>query len=259
MTTATPAPLALAALNLHCGRDHAGTVYAVSAAISALDADVVVVQENWRPAGAESIAREAAAACDYRYCVELDVWGSTSLYDLGVVTDPAMDEPGAWGLAVLSRLPVARREHVWLGSAPGDMGPRAAQVVEVTVDDESIARVVNVHLTHRLAHGPGQLRRLVRALRPPGQPTVIAGDLNMCRPTVYLGHPYRPSVRGRTWPARRPFAQVDHVLVDDRVTVADGSVIPAVGSDHLPIRVTLHVADRHAAPGRSSSSSRQRA
>ena len=247
MTAATRVQLPLGGLNLHCGRDHTGARYAVSAAIRSLDADVVAVQENWRPEGVDSIARRAAAECDYRYCVELDMLGGTSLFDLGVVTDAAVDESGAWGLAVLSRHPVVRHEHVWLGSAPGDMGARAAQIIEVTVGDESVVRVVNVHLTHRLAYGPQQLRRLIRALRPAGMPTVIVGDLNMCRPAVYLARPYRPGVRGRTWPARRPLAQLDHVLIGSGVGVTDGGVFPAVGSDHLPIRATLHVANRRSA------------
>jgi len=65
---------------------------------------------------------------------------------------------------------------------------------------------------------------------------VIAGDFNMCRPTVYLARPYRPVVRGRTWPAWRPLAQVDHVLAGGDVGIAEGSVPPAIGSDHLPVR-----------------------
>jgi endonuclease/exonuclease/phosphatase family metal-dependent hydrolase len=248
LTEATSFRLALGGLNLHCGRDHRGVPYAAAAAIRSLDADIVVVQENWRPEGVASIARRVAAECDYQYCVELDVLRTTSLYDLGVVTDPTVDEPGAWGLAVLSRQPMVRHQHIWLGSVPRDMGARAAQVVEVTVGDESVLRVVNVHLTHRIAYGPIQLRRLIRALRPEALPTVIVGDLNMCRPTVYLARPYRPAVRGRTWPARRALVQLDHMLVSSRgLTVADGQVGPAVGSDHLPVRVTLHVADRRAA------------
>jgi len=46
-------------------------------------------------------------------------------------------------------------------------------------------------------------------------------------------------VRGRTWPAHRPHSQIDHVLVRDDVAVVDGGVLGEVGSDHLPLRVTL--------------------
>jgi endonuclease/exonuclease/phosphatase family metal-dependent hydrolase len=46
-------------------------------------------------------------------------------------------------------------------------------------------------------------------------------------------------VRGRTWPAHRPHSQIDHVLVRDDVEVVDAAVLGEVGSDHLPLRVTL--------------------
>jgi endonuclease/exonuclease/phosphatase family metal-dependent hydrolase len=48
-------------------------------------------------------------------------------------------------------------------------------------------------------------------------------------------------VRGRTGPSSRPHRQIDHILVrDDRgVEVLDRAVLPAVGSDHRPVRATL--------------------
>ncbi len=82
-----------------------GGPYSVSAAIRRLFADIVVMQENWRPDAADSVARKAAAECGYGELIELEVLGGTSLYDLGVVTDVAASEDGSWGLAVLSRPP----------------------------------------------------------------------------------------------------------------------------------------------------------
>ena len=187
----------LASINLHCGLDHRGKPYAVSEAVGALSADIIVVQENWRPRGSDSLARRAAAECGYGEYAELDLVAETTLSDLNVVRGTAPEETGAWGLAVLSRLPWRSFSMVGLGSARGDVvGPRFAQVVEIPVGADAVLRVVNAHLTHRLVHGPGQLRRLVGALVPSEVPTVIVGDLNMCRPTVYLARPFRPVVRG---------------------------------------------------------------
>lgn len=237
----------LGSLNAHCGRDAAGDAYSMTSVLELLAADVVVVQENWRPRGADSIGARAAAACAYPHVSELDVLGETSLYDLGVVTDRAADEQGAWGLAVLSRTPFLVREPTWLGFTPRDMGQRAAQTVDLLVGDRVMARLINVHLTHRLGHGPRQLRRLVRAVREDGVPTVVAGDLNMCRPTVYLAHPFRPLVRGRTWPAHRPVAQLDHLLGDTGIQARESIVVQVPGSDHLPVRATIEV--RSETPG----------
>jgi endonuclease/exonuclease/phosphatase family metal-dependent hydrolase len=235
------AQLSVGSLNMHCGRDSEGVPYSVPEAIGSLEADIVVVQENWRSSGTESLARCVAAECGYQYCFELNVLKHTSLYDLGVVADLTADESGAWGLAVLSRRHAVTRPRITLGMAPGDLAERVAQVVDVAIGNESLVRVVNTHLTHHLLHSPRQLYRLVCAVRGDGPPTLIIGDLNMCRPTVYLGHPFRPAVRGRTWPARHPWTQLDHVLLGHGIKVLDGGVSPAVGSDHRPVRVTLHV------------------
>jgi len=54
--------ISVASINLHCGLTRHGRPYPVADAIGALDADVVLVQENWRPRGEESLARRAAAA-----------------------------------------------------------------------------------------------------------------------------------------------------------------------------------------------------
>ena len=283
--------VSVATLNLHCGLDSRGVAYSVDAAVGALAADVVLVQENWRPAGADSLARRAALAGGYEHLAELDIVRHTPLRDLKIIPGEVPDESGAWGLAVLSRFPVRAYRTVALGTAPGDVaGARAAQVLEVTDANGTPLRVVNVHLTHRLAHGPAQLRRLLRALRDtaeqedaagrgePGAgavgrgaaeggargedamrrggegagrgdarqgselPTVIGGDFNMCRPVVYLSRGYRPLVRGRTWPAHRPVAQLDHLLAGPGVTLAAQEVGRPVGSDHLPVRAQLALA-----------------
>ena len=238
--------LSLASLNLHAGRDADGRPYDVTEAIAALSANVVLVQENWRPAGTDSLARRAALAGGYESLAELDVLAGTSLSGLSIA-DSA--QPGAWGLAVLSRFPMRSCSAVALGAAPGDVaGVRMAQVVEIEYAEDALLRVVNVHLTHRLVHGPGQLRRLIRALEDSDQPTVIGGDFNMCRPTVHLARGYRPAVRGRTWPARRPVAQIDHILTGPGVDVARQAVAAPQGSDHLPIRASLLLAGHRRAP-----------
>lgn len=227
--------LSLASLNLHCGLDHRGAPYSVKAAVAALDTDVIVVQENWRSRGTDSLAASAAADCGYTSFAELDLVPDVPLADLEVVGGTAPDEVGAWGLAVLSRVPWVGTDVIGIGAARGDVvGARAAQVI-----DFPGLRVVNVHLTHRLPYGPAQLRRLLAGLRRSAVPTVIAGDLNMCRPTVYLAGPYRPAVRGRTWPAQRPVAQLDHVLLGPGVTATGAAVGPNLGSDHLPVRLTI--------------------
>ena len=233
--------VSLAGLNLHCGLDRHGRPYPVERAIASLDTDVVLVQENWRPAGGISVAAAAARACGYRI-LELDLVTGIPLAGLRIVRGPVPDETGAFGLAVLSRLPWHSHTTIGLGAAGGDVvGARSAQAVQVELPTGGTLRLANAHLTHRLAYGPQQLARLLRGLSGSTVPTVIAGDLNMCRPTIHLARGYRPAVRGRTWPAHRPVAQIDHVLTGPGVTAVRAGVGPATGSDHLPVRARLTV------------------
>ncbi|GGL01053.1 endonuclease/exonuclease/phosphatase family protein [Mangrovihabitans endophyticus] len=229
--------LRVASINLHCGLDRRAEPYSVKQAVAALDADVILIQENWRPDDGTGLAATAAADCAYPHVAERELVSGRTPVELEIVRgdSPALATRGSWGLAVISRVPWTRAGEIAIGAARGDVvGPRYAQVVQI-----GGLRLVNVHLTHRLAHGPAQLRALLAGLAGDDTPTVIAGDLNMCRPTIALARPYRPVARGRTWPAHLPLAQLDHVLAGPGVTVTDARVGPAVGSDHLPVLVSV--------------------
>jgi endonuclease/exonuclease/phosphatase family metal-dependent hydrolase len=230
----------LGSLNLHCGRDVGGRPYSVAAAIRSIAADVVVVQENWRPAGSVSVVSDVATELGYDKPIELDVFTDTTLRGIGVHTDPRHDEHGSMGLAILTRVPVTVLDELPLGRAARDHGERMAQVVLIGKRYGGAVRLVNTHLTHRLAYGPGQLRRLIAAVPARAQPTVIAGDFNMFRPTIQLATGYRTAVRGRTWPAARPLFQIDHILVGRGIRTSGAQTGDPVGSDHLPLRTTIH-------------------
>jgi endonuclease/exonuclease/phosphatase family metal-dependent hydrolase len=226
----------LASLNLHGGRRADGTPFDVAAACRELQADMVVVQEAWWPAGRPDPVAEAARALGHRI-LRADLVAGTNLRRLGIAADAGR---GHWGLAVLTALPVTGYEVADLGPTPGEKMSRTAQLVTVTTPDGTSLRVVNTHLTYRL-FSPVQLVRLTRRLAAGPAPTVIAGDLNMPGPVSGLAVGYSPAVNGRTYPAHRPLLQLDQMLISGAVRASDGRVLPPVGSDHLPIRACLRV------------------
>jgi endonuclease/exonuclease/phosphatase family metal-dependent hydrolase len=214
--------------------------YDVTAALASLDAQLIVVQEHWRPDGQRGAVDDAADALGFT--VYTEQIGQT--HDRGPLPHLGHEGEGTDSVSVLTRLPVQRLGSVRLGPTLGDPAPaRTALAVEIDVDGEPL-RLVAVHLTSRLPHGPVlQLRHLARGVREltDGRPAVIAGDYNFWGPAVRaVMRGWRRAVIGRTWPAHRPHSQIDHVLVSPQIEVRNAVVFPDVGSDHRPVRVELH-------------------
>jgi endonuclease/exonuclease/phosphatase family metal-dependent hydrolase len=226
----------LASLNTHGGRGADGRPYDLEAACRQLKADVIVLQEVWRPHGEPDPVAEIAGALGAEP-LWTELMPDTSLRNVGICDETAR---GRWGLAVLSTVPVTGIEVVDLGRIAGDPTPRAAQLITLELPGEGPLRIVNTHLTYRLL-SPVQLLRLIRRLVTDVIPTVIAGDLNMPLPLTGLAAGYAPAVIGRSYPAHRPLLQLDHILASRQVARCGGEVLPTVGSDHLPVRARLRL------------------
>jgi endonuclease/exonuclease/phosphatase family metal-dependent hydrolase len=228
--------LTLASLNLHGGRTDRGEPFDVTAACTSLAADVIALQETWRTGAGPDPVTEAAHVLGGR-AIHAGLQPGITLGMLNIASDPST---GTWGLAVITTLPVAGYEVASLGRAPGDRLPRDAQLVTLGLPGGGRLRIANAHLTHRLT-SPVQLVKLRLLLADGGAPTVIAGDLNMPGPLTGLAAGFCPLVGGRTFPARRPLIQLDHLLAGEGVAGRGGEVLPPVGSDHLPVRARLTV------------------
>jgi endonuclease/exonuclease/phosphatase family metal-dependent hydrolase len=229
--------IAVSSLNMHGGVGTAGQPFDVEAAIRGLDADVMALQETWSPeSGPDPV--DAAAAALGAQLFRLPLRAAAGLRTLGI---PADSGPGYSGLAVLCRHQVTSYELADLGRTRGDPVRRRAQILTIELPDRSAVRIVATHLTHRLM-SPLQLARLIRHLDGGAVPTVIAGDLNMPALLASRAPRYTMAVRGRTWPAELPVTQLDHILAGPGMEPVAGSVLPPVGSDHLPVRARLRIA-----------------
>ncbi len=226
----------VASFNTHWGEDRDGTPFDAVRAIGALAADVVCLQEAWRPGRGQGYAAEAAAAFGYELFEEPLFGGQTRYTRLARAPKPGADA-GA-GLAVLTRLPCRSVRRVPLGRARGDV-PRVALDLDLDVGGTPL-RCVTTHLCW-MPHGSvAQLGRLRRRFPPGDAPGVVAGDMNMWGPVVAARmRGWRRAVRGRSWPAHRPHSQIDHILVSGGVEVLGAEVLAETGSDHRPVRVRL--------------------
>ena len=168
--TSPAGPITLASLNLHGGLTSHGAPFDVAEACYRLKADVITLQEAWRPEAGPDVVTEVAAAlgAEVRH---RGLARGTSRARLGIGTDEGQ---GTWGLAVLTMLPVIGYHEIELGRAPGDRISRAAQVLTLATPGGAALRVVNTHLTHRYT-SPVQLALLVRRLAAGRSPDAPPG------------------------------------------------------------------------------------
>lgn len=236
------AELTVASFNAHWGLcrfgPSRGEPFDVAGVVRSLDADVVVVQEAWRPhqgeAAVDTLASEGWYVAETRF-VTLDLSGK-----------PRVAHPGEgwWTLAVLTRLPVCGRRDLPLPRTTRDpAGQRHA--VELTVDagDTTVA-VVGFHVSSKLWWAAPARHLLGMRPQLPGldEAAVVAGDCNLWGPAVSRLLPgWQRAVRGRTYPAHRPHSQIDHVLLSRRVECLSSEVLGETGSDHRPVRARLQV------------------
>lgn len=123
-------------------------------------------------------------------------------------------EAGEWGLALLTKLPIEELRIEPLGRLPRERVRRALIVARLS-DQGRPFYVLAIHGAH-ISHGSyRQYRRVnqIAASLDPSLPIILAGDFNCWRPLLRVLLPgWRSLVRARTWPARFPHSQIDHVL-----------------------------------------------
>ena len=270
--------LSIANFNMHCGMDGWGRRYDYLAAISALESDVIVLEETWTADGDSTGGQAMQAARHLGYqVVAHDIGGGRRIQpqadaDHRWIAQPSMRdrnralyidsvrplnrgvrslarwqeaEPGTMGIAVLVRpeIPIESSRLVHLHLLRADRLRRAAIVVDITVDGRPIS-VGGIHMSHLLYGSPRNFAELRRRLRTEARPdAVLAGDMNSWGPLVqlFMGRGWRRAVLGRSWPTWRPHSQIDHILVHGALRAVAGVVFPHSGSDHRPIRAELEV------------------
>jgi endonuclease/exonuclease/phosphatase family metal-dependent hydrolase len=239
--------LNLTSFNAHAGlrarRNGFCEPYDLDAVLHGFDADVIVVQESWTPDGGTAAVRRFADAIDAQVFelhfgrARLEPWPHVPRDGEGI---------GDVGLAIVSRIPAEVQGRLAVGTVPGDPTPERGGLHVVLDVGGTKVDLVGVHLSSRLPYGPPtQLRRLAPQLPNGGRPAIVAGDCNFWGPGVAAFLPgWTRTVRGRTWPARRPHSQIDHILVrtGDGFEVVDHEVLPEVGSDHRPVWARLRLA-----------------
>lgn len=217
-----------------------------ASAVKSLDADVLALQEVDRNqprssnADLTAVAADAMGASEHRFVAALA--GSPGA-TWSAATGEEQPESAAYGIAVLSRLPVSSWEVVRLASPPTRVPmwfpgsrrpelihdePRVAVAVRVATTRGELT-LVNTHLSFVRWWGRRQLRTVMRAVKGV-DPLIVIGDLNMERTRAEAVTGLRALVTQPTFPATQPQEQLDHVLVR-----GDVGRVERIGVHQLPL------------------------
>lgn len=154
-----------------------------------------------------------------------------------------------FGIALLSRLPIVTASAV--DSPPLGHPTIIADLVHSGRQFRIVASHPTIPVSRQLYDARNrQLENLVELVRLAKGPRILVGDLNVTMwDTNYRSLEARSGLRNArrgfgvapTWPTFFPVAMIpiDHVLVSDDIGVVDVRTGPRIGSDHLPLLVTL--------------------
>ncbi|MFB9375541.1 endonuclease/exonuclease/phosphatase family protein [Kineococcus gynurae] len=285
----------LLSLNAASGRDirsgrigaagSAALAAAVAEVVAREDVDVVALQEIDRHlprSGDRHQAHDIAAAL--REATGRDFHAHFTAAVLGTpgtssarpapprpAAGPADPEPGGYGIALLSALPVLDVRELLMAASSRSMPALLANEGSphrlVTIPDEQRAAVVAVldsaagpvtvvvtHLSFVVPRSIRQARRLRAELADLPRPLVLAGDLNQPPFLVRRVLPWTPLARGATFPSPAPRIQLDHVLLDAPdldVTLPPAQILRVGGSDHRGLLVEVPLSPSPSPPPRA--------
>ena len=178
-----------------------------------------------------------------------------------VLPRQAIEDYTSWKVVPISHMPLSigshgnallvRRDIEVVDAAPvplPTLEPRGAVRADLLVDGQKV-RVVGMHLDLSGLRRRHQVEAICNHVADCNgtAPTVLMGDLNEWSPHAgalrAFDSSYRVLMPGRSFPARRPLAQLDRIVVTHDWTVESlgvhHSALSAVGSDHLPVWAKL--------------------
>jgi endonuclease/exonuclease/phosphatase family metal-dependent hydrolase len=223
--------------------------------IEAVRPDVLALQEvdRWHQRSGDvdftAVAADAMGARDSRFAAT--VLGAPDAVWTGR-TGAAQPEAAEYGIALLSRVPVAGWQVTRLSRLPLPVPVRSTidrrwflardeprVAITAQLGDPGALSVTATHLSFIPGWNRRQLGRLMQVVSAAPGPHVLLGDLNMGPVTAHRITGWRSLVSELTYPATAPARQLDYVLTNADLAVRRGEAVPAPLSDHLALVVDV--------------------
>ena len=230
--------------NIHSWRDASGqpNLEPVTRLVLETDPDVVSLVEVNEPWGMPAAVRDLAGLGGYSWIFSPTVEFGRGAPDRG------------YGNALLTRVPVLAVQQWRLSWPPrlydGSEPSESRSVILVEVPFASGTAWVGS--THLPSTDPGAracaLGRLTELTRGLGRHWVICGDFNT-PPATWVDSGAWPDPAQPSFPASDPAQPIDYCVASPGVSVA-ASVLPAAGSDHLPLLARCREAGPVSRPAR---------
>jgi endonuclease/exonuclease/phosphatase family metal-dependent hydrolase len=243
--------LSFASYNIHkaIGLDRRRDPERILAILNEMDADVVALQEADRRFGRR------------RSVLPLDSIDRHTQYR-AIPLETRPDSIGWHGNALLVRHGI---EVIGVSAVPlPTIEPRGAIRADLVAGGQRL-RVVGMHLDLSGLRRRQQVRSILGHVANHGDdiPTVLMGDFNEWTRHGGCFHEFTRGWRllapGRSFPSRRPVAQLDRIVVSDGWQVLETGVhhsaLAARGSDHLPVWARLELPGIQSLPAASMSTS----
>ena len=248
----TPPTITVASYNMRkaVGTDRRRRPDRVLAVLQEMDADIVALQEADKRFGTRASAVPHALIDDH---------GLYKPVEFGV-SHSRLAHALPFGERIETKLGLVTRNLGWHGNAIlvkrdievtgfealelPTLEPRGAVLAELNVRGTEL-RIVGMHLDLSGLWRTRQVRTILDHIhrRHRAMPTIIMGDTNEWRKSAGVLRLFLPgfelAATGPSFHARRPVAELDRILVDKALTIAEcgvhRSAAASKASDHLPV------------------------
>lgn len=181
-------------------------------------------------------AKELATLLNFHYC-----YGA----NLNLEPTNGRTENRQYGIAILSKYPIVKSEHILLSS----YGKEQRGVLGATIDKDGVQ--INIYNTHLGLDVPSritQINELIDITAKFQGPKVLLGDLNtdpqseeiqsLLKLTDFVDS-FKNIRNANTFPSNEPNQRIDYIFTNTDIEILNQIVIHSDASDHLPIMIEI--------------------